>query len=94
MERSTPSLLTSVRKSRGLSLLEVAKSMDVTEGHISRVERGAVQASPDLANRLAQFFNNAVTRDQILFPGDYAVRGKKPVRSERPQEGCDLHAGN
>lgn len=82
------------RCKRNLSATDLAQAMGVTQPTINRIENGRKRPSPDLANRLAKFFDNAVTRDQILFPEDYPTRAKKPVRSERPQEGCDSHAGN
>lgn len=61
--------------------------MNVKQPTLSRVENGKRRPSPELANRLAKYFGNAVTRDQILFPEDYAEpTGKKPSRSTTLQE--------
>jgi transcriptional regulator with XRE-family HTH domain len=58
----------------------VAIELNITPSHYRRVEIGEVKASPELANRIAKHFGNAVTRDQILFPEDYIEREpEKPL---------------
>lgn len=59
------------RERRGLTASAVAAAVGATQSHYSKVEKSLAQASPDLANRLAKYFGNAVTRDQILYPEDY-----------------------
>ena len=82
------------RLTRGLSTADVATAMNVAHPTINRIENGRKRPSPELAKRLAQFFEGALSRDQIMFPEEYPVPAKKPARSARPQEGCDAHAGN
>lgn len=65
----------------------IARDLKADYSHLYRIERGEVQASPDLANRLAKYLQplgSTITRDQILFPEDYRPR-KKPSR--KSQEG-------
>jgi transcriptional regulator with XRE-family HTH domain len=69
------------RERRKLTAEALAAGVGVTQPTINRIENGRKRPSPDLANRIAKYFGNAVTRDQILFPEDYADPGsKKPVR--------------
>lgn len=79
---STPLRL--ARETRGLTTREVAKAVDINQSHYVRVE-GGKRPSPTLANSLAKFFDNAITRDQILFPEDYPERKKPSARIRRPQ---------
>jgi putative transcriptional regulator len=85
MAATSANRLLEVRKRRGVSLAVVALEMNCDRAHLSRIERGQGQASPDLANRLSKYFEGEVTRDQILFPEDYPDI-KKPVRSASAQE--------
>lgn len=78
-------LLRNIRTATGLSTYEVAKAVGVDQSQYSRVENGKGRPSPELANRIAKYFDNAVTRDQILFPEDYPVADlpeKKPIREQ------------
>ena len=67
-----------IRVKRGISLTALANELGFAKSHLSKVEHCQSQASPELANRIAKFFGNEVTRDQILFPQDYAA----PIKSE------------
>jgi transcriptional regulator with XRE-family HTH domain len=70
--------LRAAREARGLTTYAVADAVGVNQSQYTRVENARSKASPELANRLAKFFGNVVTRDQILFPEDYAEGlGKK-----------------
>jgi transcriptional regulator with XRE-family HTH domain len=71
------------REKRGMTTEELAIAVGVRQPTISRVESGRSRPSPELADRLAKYFGNAVTRDQILFPEDYveAAPPMKPIRS-------------
>jgi len=51
----------------------------VNQSQYSRVESGKRRASPELANRIAKYFGNAVTRDQVLYPEDYEEVLNKPL---------------
>lgn len=68
------------RERRGLTASFVAEAVGATQSHYSKVEKALNAASPDLANRLAKFFGNAVTRDQILYPEDYMDAPRKGVQ--------------
>jgi transcriptional regulator with XRE-family HTH domain len=51
----------------------VALDIGIDPSHYRRIEIGEVKASPEVANLIAKHFGNAITRDQILFPADYAT---------------------
>ena len=68
------------RLKRGITTWALAQEVGVHSPTINRLENAKAQASPALAARLARFFGNAITRDQILFPEDY------------PQEAAQLAA--
>jgi len=59
-EAARDSLLTQIRKSRGLSLDDVAAKVGTTAGTLSRVERGEQTPKRDLARALFDFFGGAV----------------------------------
>lgn len=81
------SMITPLRKARekkGGSTYDVAAAVGVNQSQYSRVESGARRPSPELADRIAKYYGNAVTRDQILFPEDYADPSptpRKPIRT-------------
>jgi hypothetical protein len=56
----------------------------VKQPTITRIENGIRRTRPELAERIAKFFDNAVTRDQILFPADY-VEQDLPPKKPLPQ---------
>jgi DNA-binding XRE family transcriptional regulator len=66
--------LKSERMRRGVIPDAIAKAVGVSRSTISRIENGRKRASPELAIRIEKFFSGAVTRDQILFPEEYAPR--------------------
>ena len=82
-----------IRERLGRSRSAVAREVPLEYSHLYRIEMGETRPSPELANKIAKYFKNAVTRDQILFPEDYdlgkkppsPVGAKKPVRSARSQ---------
>lgn len=74
------------REGRNLTSREVALALDITPSHYRRIEIAEVSASPATADRIAKYFGNAVTRDQILFPEDYQeLLNKRPSRAARLQ---------
>jgi transcriptional regulator with XRE-family HTH domain len=68
------------REKRGMTGEDIAVAVGVKAPTISRIENGRYRPSPDLANRIAKFLGNAVTRDQLLFPEDYPLPTPKPAR--------------
>lgn len=74
------------RESQKLVSRHVALALGITPSHYRRIEIAEVTASPHVANQIAKYFGNAVTRDQILYPEDYPQPKKKPVRSAQLQE--------
>lgn len=70
------------REKLGQSQRQVAVALGIDPSHYRRVEIGETAASPELANRIAKYFGNAITRDQILYPEDYAAA---PARKQARQ---------
>jgi transcriptional regulator with XRE-family HTH domain len=64
------SLLTQIRKSRGLSLEDVADKVGTTAGTLSRVENGVQTPKRELARALFEFFGGAVPLGAI-YDADY-----------------------
>lgn len=69
-----------------MSLTQVSEAVGYDRGGLSRIERGMSRPRPALTNKLVQLFAGALTRDQIQFPEDYPVDGKKPSRSTKGGE--------
>lgn len=81
-----PTPLKVERKRRGMTLEDLATAVGVKQPTICRIENASRKASPELADRIAKFLDNAVTRDQILFPKDYVsqdVSSAKPPRLKK-----------
>jgi len=68
--RST--LLTQTRKSRGLSLDQVAADVKTDPTNLSRVEKGQQMPKRDLARSLFEFYGGAVPLGAIYDPEFYA----------------------
>lgn len=62
------------RERKGVSLGDMAKALKTSRGHLSRIERGERRPNLDLAKKISDFFATEITRDQILFPEEYAAR--------------------
>lgn len=81
--------LKSARIKLGLSIREVAEAVGVQQPTINRIENARKRPSPELALRLEEHFDGAITRDQIMYPEKYIDEGKKPnsrARSPRAQK--------
>lgn len=74
------------RAKRGHSTYEVAEAVGVNQSQYSRVESGKRRPSPDLAKRLADYFGNEVTRDQIIYPELYVLKPRGPGRAQQLQK--------
>ena len=59
------------RERRGLTLRQVASSLNMDPANLSRVERGENGVSKETAEALAKFFGHDVTEMQIIFPERY-----------------------
>ncbi|MBS4019081.1 MAG: helix-turn-helix transcriptional regulator [Dechloromonas sp.] len=59
------------RKLKGLTVYDLAKSVGVTPGSISRIERGLVGISPAKAKKMAEALGLSV--EQVLFPEEKAA---------------------
>lgn len=68
MATEKQTLLTQTRKSRGLSLDQVAKAVGTDPTNLSRVEKGTQQPKSDLAIALYKFYGGVVPLDTIYFP--------------------------
>ncbi|MCZ4065473.1 helix-turn-helix transcriptional regulator [Oxalobacter aliiformigenes] len=62
------SKLKECRKKHGLSLQLVSDELNISVSHLSRIERGRQVPSPDLAERLSDFFHGEVSEMEILYP--------------------------
>jgi len=60
-------LLRGARKKAGLTQVEVAQSFGVTQGYISKIERGEIRIDPILLQRFAKLYRVEVT---TLLPPD------------------------
>lgn len=56
---SLNNLLRDLRESRGASLRQVAREVDVNPAYLSRIERGEKRASPAVRERLADYYDVA-----------------------------------
>lgn len=69
---ANPSPLRALRKSRHLSLEQVAAATGTDTGNLSRIERGAQTPSKALAKKLADYFGPPLTEIHIFFPEKFA----------------------
>jgi transcriptional regulator with XRE-family HTH domain len=69
-----PSLLTQTRKSRGLSLAQVAKVVGTDPTNLLRVEKGEQVPKRALARKLFEFYGGAVELGAIYDPEFHAER--------------------
>lgn len=74
-----------LRKELKVSQQTVAEAVKIDVSHYSRVERGKIGASPDLADALSKckFFKGKITREQILYPEDYPQPDTPAKKSKR-----------
>jgi transcriptional regulator with XRE-family HTH domain len=72
--------LVAIREKRNISLGQMAQDLNTSRGHLSRVERGERRPNLHLAKSISDYFDGAVTRDQILFPEEYAPRSVRSAR--------------
>lgn len=70
-EARTDSLMTQIRKSRGLSLATVAEAVGTNAGNLSRIESGAQPPKRELARKLFTYYGGAVPLALIYDP-DFA----------------------
>jgi transcriptional regulator with XRE-family HTH domain len=72
------------RMKRKMSGEALARQVGITQSYIARLENGKSHPSLEVANRIAKYLGNAVTRDQILFPEDY-IQPEQPPKKPIPQ---------
>lgn len=68
MNAEAITLLTQIRKSRGLSLEEVAQAVGTGKGNLRRVENGDQVPKRELARALFKFYGGAVPIGVIYDP--------------------------
>lgn len=68
----TPLQRARILDTRQLSQEAVADAVGLTQSYYSRIERGLVQASPEIAEKLARFFGHKVSEIEILYPERFA----------------------
>ena len=56
------------RESLGITTYDVARAVGIAQSHYSRVENGQTGASPELAEKLTEFFKGSVSELEILYP--------------------------
>lgn len=62
-----------VRMSLGLTQLQLARMVEVTQPHISALECGVQRPSPELAERLALALGRQrITEEQLLYPDRFS----------------------
>lgn len=61
-------LMTQIRKSRGLSLADVARQVGTDQANLSRVEKGAQMPKRPLARQLFRFYEGRVPLGAIYDP--------------------------
>jgi transcriptional regulator with XRE-family HTH domain len=60
--------LRQIRERKGQTIVEVSRAVSIDPGNLSRVENGKQKASTELAEKLAQHFDNEISEMQILYP--------------------------
>lgn len=71
-DKPAPSLITQMRKSRGLPLDQVAKAVGTDPTNLSRVEKGTQVPKRDLARALFRFYDGRVPLGAIYDPEFHA----------------------
>ncbi|MCY1516242.1 Helix-turn-helix domain protein [compost metagenome] len=56
------------REQRKLTIQQVAVSVDIDPGNLSRIERGIQVPSKALAEKLSQAYGGAVSETEIIYP--------------------------
>lgn len=72
------------RQSRGLIIAHVAKAIGIDPSYYRRVEIGEIRPSAEVAIRISEHFDGAVTRDQIIFPEYYPAKRARS-KTELPE---------
>ncbi len=62
------------RRKRG-SLQTVSEKLDISPSHLSRIERGMQRPSPELAEKLANFFSGEISEMEIIYPERFTKKG-------------------
>lgn len=68
MKPNTDTPMRLARIAMGVTLVQVAKEIDVDAGNLSRIERGIQIPAMEVAERIAKYFNNTITAIQICHP--------------------------
>lgn len=68
MSEPRDTLMTQIRKSRGLSLADVGKAVGIDAGNVLRIERGAQLPTRETARKLYAFYGGAVPLGAVYDP--------------------------
>ncbi|EIC83340.1 helix-turn-helix transcriptional regulator [Serratia sp. M24T3] len=60
--------LRKLRVAQNLTIQDVANSLNIDVGNLSRIERGKQITSLAIAEKLSKFFGGRITEMQILYP--------------------------
>jgi transcriptional regulator with XRE-family HTH domain len=60
--------LKKIRVLNDRTLKEVADAIDVDPSNLSRIERGLQAATPQLAEKIATYFDNKISEIEVLYP--------------------------
>jgi putative transcriptional regulator len=63
--------LLNIRKKHNQTLRQVADVVGLDPSNLSRIERGLQTATPQIAERLSEFFENKISEIEILYPHRY-----------------------
>jgi len=73
--RDLAARVVSIRKEKGITQVELAKTLGVTQSMVSRIEKGELRLNGEVIIKLAKLFN--VTTDELL--------GVKPLQNGQPE---------
>lgn len=65
--------LARVREKKELSKVDVARAVGCDKSHYGNVEAGKATPSAELAEKIASFFGNEISEQQIIYPMRYAT---------------------
>jgi transcriptional regulator with XRE-family HTH domain len=72
--RDLAARIVKIRKEKGITQVELAKTLGVTQSMVSRIEQGELRLNGEVIIKLAKLYN--VTTDELL--------GLKPVQNDQP----------
>lgn len=70
-----------VRRNRSLSKVTVARAVGCDKSHYGNIEAGYATPSAALAEKIAAYFGNEISEQQIIYPLRY-VSAKQPEKGK------------